>query len=272
MKSAKLRALRPVAGRSVSAVAALAAALLLPAAAAAQSGPATAMDERWHFFVAPYLWASGLKGTVGVNEVASVPVDLSFGDAMQNLDFAFLGRVEGRKNRIGFGTDIAYLNLGVDTTGPVAGKVGLGADVRSFTAEGVLSYRVFNDDAAGSFVDLLTGARYMKNRSGLTVERNGDAIAGTEQTLDWVDALAGARFRLGLGRKAGLHGRADIAGFGSDFSWNLQGGVELRLGERWKTGAGYRYLDVDYDKGEGAGRRIWKMSYQGPYAFVGFAW
>jgi opacity protein-like surface antigen len=136
----------------------------------------------------------------------------------------------------------------------------------------VLTRRVVYDDAKASYVDLLAGARYMKNRANLSVERNGDAIAETERTLDWVDALVGARFRLALGEKLGAHGRADIAGFGSDFSWNVQGGLEVRLGEHWRTGAGYRYFDVDYDKGEGLERRIWRITYQGPYAFVGYSW
>jgi opacity protein-like surface antigen len=256
--------------RPLTAATALAALLALPAAALAQSN--TAMDDRWHFFVAPYLWGSGMEGTVGVNQPLSVLVDLSFGDALDNLDFAFLGRVEGRKNRVGFGLDLAYMNLGVDVTGPVTGRLGFGADVRSLTLEGIATWRVVNDDARGSYVDLLAGARYLKNRARLTVERDGQEIAGTERTLDWVDALAGARFRVGLGETFGLHGRADVAGFGSDFSWNVQGGLEARLGEHWKMGAGYRYFDVDYDKGEALSRRIWQMTYQGPYAFVGYAW
>lgn len=253
-------------------LAVLAAAASGPAAASAQTSAATVMDGRWHFFAAPYLWASGLSGTVGVNGIVAVPVDLSFGDAMENLDFALLGRFEGRKDRVGFGLDVAYLNLGVDVAGPLSGQLALGADVRSLTGEGIFTYRVASNEAKGTFVDLLAGARYMKNRGGLSLERDGDAIAGTEQTLDWVDALAGARVRVGLGDRLALHGRADVAGFGSDFSWNLQGGFEVRLGERWKTGAGYRYLDVDYDEGEGLERRIWQVSYQGPYAFVGYAW
>lgn len=135
--------------------AALGAALLLPAAALAQGNAATAMDDNWHFRLAPYIWGSSMKGTVGVSEVVEVPVDVSFGDALSQLDFGFLAVVEGRKNRLGFATDLAYMNLGADVTGPVAGKIGLGADVRSFTLEGIVTYRVVNNDAKGGFVDVL---------------------------------------------------------------------------------------------------------------------
>jgi hypothetical protein len=230
------------------------------------------MDDRWHFFVAPYLWASGMEGSVGVKGVTTVPVDVSFGDVMENFDLGFLGRFEGRRNRTGFGIDVAYMNLGADVTGPVTGQLGLGADVRSLTAEGIFTYRVVGHDAQESFVDLIGGARYMKNRAGLARERDGEEIADTSQTLDWIDALAGARARLPVVGKVALHGRTDIAGLGSDFSWNLQGGVDVTFGTHWKTGAGYRYFDVDYDKGEGVERKIWQITYQGPYAFLGYAW
>jgi hypothetical protein len=253
---------------------ALGAALLLePAVALAQADPATAMDGRWHFRVAPYLWASGLEGTAGLNGIVSVPVDLSFGDALDKLDFAFLGFVEGRKDRFGFGLNIAYMNLGADVTGPVAGKVGLGADVRTVTLEALVTYRVVNDEARGGLLNVLAGVRYFGNRAELTVDRNGDAIAGTEKSLDWADALAGVRFRLPLGGgKASLDGRADIGGLGSDFTWNLQGGLDVKLGRTWTVDAGYRYMDVDYDKGQGLERRIWKIKYQGPYLAFSKAW
>jgi hypothetical protein len=244
----------------------------LPVAARAQSNPATAMDDRWHFQVAPYLWGSGMKGTVGAGDVVEAPVDVSFGSVLENLDFALLGHFEGRRNRLGFGVDMVYMNLGADASGPASGGFGLGVDLRSLTAEGLFTYRVHNDEARGAFVDILGGLRYMKMRAGFTLSRDGDEIGNTERTLDWVDALAGARFMLPLGGRVGLHGRADIAGFGSDLTWNVLGGLDVKLGERWRTGAGYRYMDVDYDEGEDRDRRIWQITYQGPYLFVAYAW
>jgi len=101
---------------------------------------------------------------------------------------------------------------------------------------------------------------------------DGTDLAGTKQTLDWVDGLAGARFRVPLGSRLGFDGRADIAGFGSKFSWNLQGGLDVALGQRWALGAGYRHLDVDYDKGDAGSRELYKVKYDGAYTFVSLAW
>lgn len=49
-------------------------------------------------------------------------------------------------------------------------------------------------------------------------------------------------------------------------------GIDMALGESWLLGAGYRYLDVDYDKGEGLDRRVWQIVYQGPYLFAAYSW
>jgi len=53
---------------------------------------------------------------------------------------------------------------------------------------------------------------------------------------------------------------------------NLQGGLDLAIGKRWALGAGYRHLDVDYDKDEAGERQLYKVKYDGAYAFVSFAW
>jgi len=46
----------------------------------------------------------------------------------------------------------------------------------------------------------------------------------------------------------------------------------VALGKTWTLEAGYRYMDVDYDKGHDFDRRIWKITYQGPYLLIGQAW
>src|SRR5262245_52337304 len=135
--------------------------LLLAAGVSAQSGAPPAPDP-WSFRVSPYLWGAGLQGRVGVGQALSAPIDLSFGDTLEALDFAFMGVVEARKDRFGFSADLAHLNLGAGITGPVDGRLGLGADVRTSTLEGVVTYRAFAS-RSGSFVEMLAGARYMKN-------------------------------------------------------------------------------------------------------------
>jgi hypothetical protein len=127
-------------------------------------------------------------------------------------------------------------------------------------------------DGAG-YLDVLAGLRYNDTRTLLEgTGAGGASLAGTKRNLDWVDALAGARFRVPLGKRAGLTGRGDLATFGSDLTWNVQGGLDLGFGERWAAGVDYRWMDQDYDKGEGLDRRIYNMRYSGPKVWFSYSW
>jgi hypothetical protein len=50
------------------------------------SAPAPAGSE-WTFTIAPYLWAAGLQGDIGLFGRQPVHVDMSFGDIFDNLRF-----------------------------------------------------------------------------------------------------------------------------------------------------------------------------------------
>ena len=89
---------------------------------------------------------------------------------------------------------------------------------------------------------------------------------------DWVDALIGLRFRAPLGSRVSLLGRGDIAGFGSKFTWNLEGDLAVKLSDRWSLGAGWRHIDIEYDKTDGAERRLYDVALDGPRTWFSYAW
>jgi hypothetical protein len=95
---------------------------------------------------------------------------------------------------------------------------------------------------------------------------------GDKKDFDWVDVLTGLRCRLPLGPHVALIGRGDVAGFGSKFTWNLEGDIGAALSEHWTAGAGWRHLSIDYDKGEGADRKLFDVAYDGPRAWFAYAW
>ena len=230
------------------------------------------MDDEWHFAVVPYFWFAGIDGTVTVRGLVEVPVEKSFSDVMSDFDIGFLGHFEGRKNRWGFAFDILFLGLDapVAESAPVLGALGISADVRQVMTEGLAFYRVANGGQKNnpSHVDVLVGARYF----GTSARLQNDALETGEQTLNWVDALVGLRFRVPLGSRVGLLGRGDVAGFGSKFTWNLEGDLAVSLGERWALGAGWRHLDIDYDKGEGRDRKVFGVAFDGPRTWVAYSW
>ncbi len=89
--------------------------LLLAATALIGSPPAAAQDAaaaspRWELSVTPYLWATALKGDVGVGRI-DADVDASFDDILDNLNFALMLSLEARKGRFGLLSDTVYANL-----------------------------------------------------------------------------------------------------------------------------------------------------------------
>lgn len=245
-------------------------------AQAAQAGPSVAMDGQWHFVVAPYFWFTGLKGDVSVAGIADIPIDQSFSDVMKDFHVGFLGHFEGRKNRFGFATDIMYTDLHppVAEGAPVLGQLGLETTVKSTTLEGDAFFRAVSGGRAHNpaHLDVLLGVRYysMSNQLNASLPSGSD-VAGSKQSFTWVDALVGVRFRAPLGSRFALIGRGDIAGFGSKFTWNLEGDLAAGISEHWTVGLGWRHMSIDYDKA-GTERKLFDLAYDGPRAWFSYAW
>lgn len=255
------------------------AALLLlvgpPALAQDPDDPVTAQDG-WRFTVAPYLWATGMEGTISFEGTPDIPVDASFSDILENLDLALSGRFEGRNGRFGFGLDAMYFKVGARSTidlpiGPGGGVQGeIGIDVQQFQLEGFGFYRiaVSRRSANPGFADVLLGFRY----ADATQEVQLGGTDRPRRELSWTDALLGLRGYAPLGDRFGLLARGDIAGFGSNFTWNIKADLHWRISGGWRLILGYRYMDVDYEEGEGLGREVYQMKHNGPEMAVSLSW
>jgi hypothetical protein len=250
----------------------LLAAAALPSWAQPEGGPTAAMDGAWHFTIVPYFWASGISGDVSVANVVRVPIDLRFSDVISDVDFGLQAYVEGRKDRIGFGLNVMYVDIGAPVTSdaPAIGRLGLEADVRQTCLEGFAFYRLASGGRRDNpaVLDVLAGARWADSRSRLTATTDaGIAYDGEFQDFGWVDALAGVKFRAPLGSRLALLGRADVAGLGSQVSWNLEGDLAFRASRHWAFGAGWRHWDIDYDDG-----KVFDIAYDGPRAWLSYTW
>jgi len=249
----------------------------VPSRAQAQGGSASAMDGQWHFTVAPYFWMTGIKGDVSVASLPSVPIDASFSDIMKSFDIGLQGRFEARKDRVGLSLDFMYTNLGapVASSAPIVGALDMKADVRQLITEGTVFYRVATGGRADNpaHLDLLVGARYTGTKTRLTAQSPAGVDYNTEdQKISWVDALAGVKFRAPLGSRAAFLGRADVAGFGSNVTWNLEGDLGFRAADHWWLGAGYRFMDIDYESSDGDVPRKLDVAYAGPRVWFAYAW
>lgn len=208
--------------------------------------PAVAQDpgEDWEFVVAPYILVASIKGDASVGRVGG-PVDVKFGDILKNLEFGAMVHAEARKGRFGIIIDFSYMKLGSDITT----AVGIIADVEVEEAviEAFLAYRM---GRAREGLDLFAGIRYWN--LDLDLELTGGPLGVfVDRTEDWVDPVIGARYSSRIGSKWRANLGIDVGGFGigSDFTWNVMGGVIYEFSDGFEIAGQYRYLDVDYDSG-----------------------
>jgi hypothetical protein len=236
-------------------------------ATAADLAPAPDTNE-WHFTLAPYAWAAGLNGDVGLFGFAPVDIDIPFSDIIQNLDFAAMGVGEAHNGTWGVFVDLNYINLSADKSGSralerdlferfdVEAQVSASADITEFIGTVMGQWRPI--DSQEMILDLMAGARYwnIENDIEITGTVSGGGPLGAEITRQvsgsdgaaWVDPMLGVKSRINTETPFYLTGWGLIGGFGvgSDFNWDVMGGVGYEWTEKFSTVLGYRALGVDY--------------------------
>ncbi len=220
----------------------LALTLLLVAPGIAGAQPASPASDDWEFLLTPYLWGSGLTGTVGVAG-RDADFEVSAKDLIQSLDFGLMGNFEARRGRWSFGTDLVYTDLGKDVTfenaSGITGAQNPRLDMSMTIIEGDVGYQFAES------LDVLAGIRGVNASSSLGVE------SGTLAEADgsFVDPIVGLRFRRSLSEKFWVNLRGDVGGFGvsSEFTWFLSAVAGYRVSKLISLDFGYRIWDFDYE-------------------------
>jgi hypothetical protein len=229
--------------------------------------PASADDtltpsDEWRYFVAPYLWATGIDGDTTVRGT-TIPVDVSFGDIVDDLDFAALVHFEAMKGSWGFFVDTIYMDLGDEfTVGPVSGSVS-----QQLGLAEAAGYRRWGSDRRA--VDFLFGTRYW---SADGTVNPGGILPMVKGSQSWADAMAGARVLCKPWEHWLIVFRADVAAGGSDPSYNGVLMFNYLFEKMVSIDFGYRYLDEDYETGQGANEFALDAVFDGPIVGVGFRW
>jgi Outer membrane protein beta-barrel domain len=220
--------------------------LLLSALVALLSSPGIAFaqssSDDWEFALTPFLWGSGLSGTVGIAG-RSADFEVSVEDLLESLDFGLMGNFEARKGRWSIGTDLVYTDLGKDVT--FANAPGI-SDSQNPRLD--MSMTIIEADVGYQFaqsVDVLAGVRGVSSSASLRI----DAGTLAEADASFVDPIVGLRFRRNLSEKFWVNLRGDVGGFGvgSDFSWFVNADAGYRVSRLISLDFGYRIWDFDYE-------------------------
>lgn len=204
----------------------------------------------WEFAFAPYLYASGISGTVGARGRV-LEVDASFGNVLENLDIGLMGTMEARKGKFVFVSDLIWTKMSAerDTPGGLYSTAKLGVNLFIFDPE--VGYRLV-DSEKGSF-DALGGVRIWSVENNLNLTTGLLPGFDVSQRKSWAAPVVGFRGLLNVSPKFFLSTKFDIggAGIGADLTTQFYGGAGYRVTPKIALLGGYRYLQVDYDDSEG---------------------
>jgi len=235
--------------------------------ASTQAQERTSHVEGWEFAVAPYLWMAGMDGDVTVKGTKAA-VDADFGDILDNLDTGAQGYFEARNGKWGVYGDFMYIKVANDAK---VGAVSIDVESSTTMAEGGVLCRIFEGyGAQGSPVgtDIFIGGRYMN----LDAELDFAAAPDVSSDRNWWDPIIGVAYSHDFSEDWLLKATADIGGFGigSDLTWGLRLLGGYRLGKHANLWFGYRYLDIDYDEGNGANKFEYDVEMHGPILGASF--
>jgi len=220
--------------------------------AALYAAPASA--DKWEFHIAPYLWTAGQIGTFQSGPVGG-DIDADFGDIVGFVDFGFAAHFEARNPQWGLFADSFYVKLS-DSANLPAGTIA--GDIKNRILEGGVSYR---------FTDSVEGIAGVRNQD-YKVKLNLGPIGDFSRDKSWTDGFVGVRWMPVQTDKWTVWLRGDIGAGSSDFVWLGSFGVFYHLTKTVSLGAGYRYLDTDYEK-DGF---KWNVAMHGLLLGADFAW
>ena len=227
-------------------------------------------------------WLAGLSGESGVKGVVGAS-DVNFDQLLHHLThfpIALSADVHYQRWEIfGFGQ---YIEIGAPATLPGLLFTDANVHIKNGLLQGFLGYRLINCDKA--ILSLFAGARYTYLGGDLSIFDNGDArlvrlreLLGIQKRLDlsdstgWVDPVIGMRGRVKVWKAISLYAEGDVGGFdanadtafelrregstivrapvdSTDWSYEVQGGLEVQLTRSIWTQLGWRYLKYDYRK------------------------
>jgi len=115
-------------------------------------------DVEWEYSLSPlFLWAQGIAGDSVIGPV-SAPLDITFKDALSNLEMTFTVHFEMKKDKLTLFGEYQYVNLGPEAEGPMGGTLDIG--FKDTIGELGAAYWLFGTEKTNW--EILGGTRYTR--------------------------------------------------------------------------------------------------------------
>jgi len=210
---------------------------------------AMAQDQQWEFSGSIYAWVPGLGAAVDT-PYGELESDSSGGNVLDNLDMAFMGTFEARRERWSVLLDLLYAKLSTskDTPfGALFSEADVKAEVTALSGYGL--YRTYETDHL--IADIGFGLRAFSLDLGTELRAtgaDGDRSFGGDKS--WAVPLVAGRFILPFDEKWFATAVFDYGRTSDDVStWQGLATLGYRFDDRWSLQAGYRYMDIQHKIG-----------------------
>lgn len=215
--------------------------------AADELSPIPKISSEWRFEVTPYVWASGIKGTLGLDSGLAKSADFTSSDVVSNLKSGGMISAEAHQGRWGVMGDVVSATLQKTGAIPNTGDtVGDKITLQQTILTGLATYTVANTKDA--YVDALLGVRAIYATATLSVSGYGTA----SKTTSTVDPIVGAKGRYRIVDSTWyvpFYGDVGSGGGTTNLTWQAMAGVGKTFNQLIDASLTYRALYYDMKDG-----------------------
>jgi len=203
--------------------------------------------DGWRFSTSPYFWAAGISGTAGQFGLPPVKMKSDFGVLFKELDFSFMGVIEGHYDRYSLFTDIIYTKISTGSQTPY-GVLSNSIDIKSETFSGFFGggYSLLQEER--NRLDAVAGARIWYASAEISFDGGLFGAHSGRDSAAWVDAVAGMRGKYFLTDDLYFSGWGVVGAGQAKMDWDIAGTLGYQFKENLSAVAGYRALGVDYSQ------------------------
>jgi hypothetical protein len=214
------------------------------------------VSDEWRFEVTPYLWGTGIRGTVNLNDSSAKSADMSSSNVLSDLKSGAMIAAEAHKGKWGIMGDLVSATLQNSGSVPVLtpdGRATIGdkVTVQQTILTGAFSYTLANTKDA--YVDALLGVRAIDVTAtlGLTVEGTSIKRSISKKTST-VDPIIGAKGRYRIADSTWyipFYGDIGSGGGTTNLTWQAMAGIGKTFNKVVDASLTYRALYYDMKDG-----------------------
>lgn len=217
--------------------------------------------DDWKFGIGLYFPLTNISGNVSVaapsGDPTGLPIDLRFRDLADNWKGGINGIFALKRRRWSFNLDLGYVKLENDLSIPaLTGEVKVKTTVSISEHEAFIGYQISDPDQG--VTEILFGTRYIghniKLKADVVRPDTAFTVIDKEVNENWWMGFIGARHvgpLLGSEKLRGII-RADMGAFDTSgrLTWRVNIGADWRFATHWDLVLMYKWLGVDYKKGQ----------------------